>query len=106
MSEEKRRYNDMKETRCSVCGKTFCMLDPASWVYQKPGKHGTIWFCSWKCLRSVPEKKRGRVSGKRDQIFALIEQGKRNYEIVKEVGCSERLVRYWKERYWRRDEDA
>lgn len=37
---------------CRQCGKTFTVLEPASWAYKRMIAGRYQYFCTWKCLRA------------------------------------------------------
>ncbi|MBO6092429.1 MAG: helix-turn-helix domain-containing protein [Oscillospiraceae bacterium] len=93
------RSNDFHETKCVVCGKPLCILDPSRWSYKQPKKKGYNYYCSYSCFRHAPEKpKRGRQTGHGEEIIELLRQGKTQGEIMKKLGCSVYTVNYWRAR--------
>lgn len=95
--------NDFYECTCAVCGKELCISYPQDWAYKKrKGSQGTrmLYCCSWKCFRQLPEtNKVGKRSGKREEIFKLLKEGKSRQEIADELMVSDKTVKYWEERF-------
>ena len=84
------------EKDCNVCGKTFILT--SEWVYKRNGRL----FCSWKCMRKDEkehEQKKCVVDNRREYILNALQEGKPIKEIADEVGLSERMIFYWRQKF-------
>lgn len=88
------------ERKCAMCGKIICMSEPEKWAYKIKNGQKTHYFCSWHCLQENPERsKRGKKTNKKEKVFELLRQGKKDVEIMKELNCTIGTVNYWKARF-------
>ena len=90
------------ERTCPVCGKRFWIMD-ANWSYKQVVKalKGTVWFCSWKCMRKY-EKEKPQLSGRglretnRQRVMQALADGLNVKEIAIMLDISPETVRYYK----------
>ena len=90
------------ERKCPVCGKTFWIMD-ANWSYKQVIKalKGTVWFCSWGCMRKY-EKEKPQLSGRglretnRQRVMQALDDGLNVKEIAVMLDISPETVRYYK----------
>ena len=90
------------ERTCPVCGKHFYIMD-ANWCYKQAVKalRGTVWFCSWKCMRKYETEKavlsgRGKRESNRQKVIQALEDGLNVKEIALMLDIHPETVRYYK----------
>ena len=89
------------QRKCPVCGKMFWAHD-AQWAYKKylVSMNGTVWFCSWGCLRRFekekPEiKETGKKMSNRQRVIQCLKDGLNPNEIALLLDISPATVRYY-----------
>lgn len=89
---------------CPICGKTFCVPDIDVWAYKfrvgtSRGYSKTTYVCSWHCLQKIRKKRESVIRGKKtnsgERIIQMLKEGKSNDEIMDEVGCTYKTIKYW-----------
>ena len=89
--------------KCPICGREFYPPDVEEWAYRTRQYSGAVrLYCSWHCLREEQrrnekkKKPRPKVAG---EIFQLLREGFRMFEIAEKLTVTIDTVKYWRERY-------
>lgn len=85
---------------CYRCGKEFICYDSDDWVFKRTYYGQRRYFCSWSCVKAFDAEHDdgGTKKAKRHNVVEALKKGVAVSKIVERYGVDYAMVRYWKKK--------